>query len=340
MTDSPTVPLVALTRAGIVESLHRGAVCVADATGRIRWSVGDPEWMVHPRSSMKPFQAIPFVRTGAAARAEASPADLAIVQASHAGEPMHTERLTALLERCGLSTDDLRCGVHAPFHAPSRRAVAPRFTVLHHNCSGNHLALAAAARALDPDTEPGTYCDPAHPVNVEVQAAFAALAGVREDAIGVGIDGCGVPAFALPLRGAAVAAARLADPSHAPEPYREALRTLFTAAVAYPEMIGGSDRYETLLMRAVPGLFCKPGAEGFLMLAIAPTGDAPGLGVAIKIEDGDQKEPMRARPAVANAVVAALCGVAIDVLPASERVIRTSTGEPVGHVQLEFTPRA
>jgi L-asparaginase II len=63
-------------------------------------------------------------------------------------------------------------------------------------------------------------------------------------------------------------------------------RTVADAMRAYPEMMSGTDADDAVLMRGVPGLLSKGGAEGVHAVAV------PGIGaVALKIDDG----AMRAR---------------------------------------------
>jgi L-asparaginase II len=279
-----TETLVEVTRGGRMESEHRGAIAVVDAAGKLITHVGDVQLASYLRSSAKPFQLLPLVERGGADRFGLTSAELAVIAGSHSGEPRHVAAVQAILNKIGLNEDALQCGVHAPFNAESAKAlrVAGREpTVLHNNCSGKHAGM--LAQAVDRGLSPHDYLDPQHPVQVTIRQRFAELGGITFDEIGVGIDGCSAPCFAMPLRAAALACARLA------EGREDGLRRVARAMLDHPEMVAGEGRIDTDLMRAVPGrLLSKGGAEGYHgMGLIQPDGSA--WGIAIKIADGDGK---------------------------------------------------
>src|SRR5262249_8138012 len=131
--------LVELTRGPLVESVHRGAIAVSDARGRIKFAIGDVERPIFPRSALKPIQAVPLLETGAADRFGVSAAELALACASHSGEPQHTQLVAAWQTRIGCGVGDLACGPHRPLHEPTATAMilkGERWTALHNNCSG------------------------------------------------------------------------------------------------------------------------------------------------------------------------------------------------------------
>lgn len=204
-------PMVEVTRGRQVESVHRGGIAVVDAQGHLVASLGDPKERVFVRSSAKPFQALALVCSGAADAFGITEEELAVVCASHSGEPQHIELVTSLLRKTGLSASDLHCGIHPPFDAQARRAMAAAGeepTVLHNNCSGKHVGMLAAARHLGLPLS--GYVDPQHDVQVAIRGLLSFLAGMDPDDLGLAVDGCGVPTFYLPMRGFALAMARLA----------------------------------------------------------------------------------------------------------------------------------
>jgi L-asparaginase II len=205
------VPMVEVTRGRHVESVHRGAIAVVDAAGRLFASLGDPKEPVFVRSSAKPFQALALVCSGAADAFGITEAELAIVCASHSGEPQHVELVSSLMRKAGLKLSDLQCGVHPPFDLGARRALAAigeEPSVLHNNCSGKHAGMLAAARHLGLPLS--SYMDPEHDIQIAIRGLLAFLAGLDPDDVGVAIDGCGAPTYYLPLRGFALAMGRLA----------------------------------------------------------------------------------------------------------------------------------
>lgn len=288
-----TPPLTCLSRAGRVESVHRGAVAVAtgDRTLFTLGPVEAPE-LVFPRSALKPFQALPLLEEGLDLRFGLDAREIALTTASHGGDEQHVEVARSLLRKSGLPQSALLCGSHAPMDAAAARrlvrAGAP-FDELHHNCSGKHLGMLMVARHLGAPL--ATYIDPTHPLQVRIRDRLAQFAGLTPADLAVGIDGCSAPAFALPLLPLARAMARFADPTGLPEVTARAARRLFDAATAQPHFVSGARRIELAIARA-HGVrtFAKIGAEGVLALAIRPPRpDLPAVGIAIKVEDGAER---------------------------------------------------
>jgi L-asparaginase II len=282
--------LVEITRGDHVESRHRGSLAVVSASGEMVASVGDPDQVVFLRSAAKPFQLAPFVASGRfdsydfPAPVEA----LAIMAASHSGEDRHVRTVQALLRAGGLTREVLACGTHSPFD----RETAERLirdgepsSALRHNCSGKHTGMALHAKAAGWPIE--TYWHPDHPVQQQALKAVSTATGVAADEIWQATDGCGVVTFGVPMRAAAQAFARLADPgSLADEPLRGALERILDAMMANPELVGGERRQlDTALMRAAPRrLVSKGGAEGVQAVGIL---GQTAMGLVLKVEDGD-----------------------------------------------------
>ena len=274
--------LVEVTRGALVESVHRGSVAVVDADGKVRLTLGDIETPVYSRSSLKPMQAIPLVESGAAEAFGLSDEEVALACASHSGEPMHTERVSAWLKRLGLGDGDLACGVHASRNeqvaeAMIRRGEKP--TRIFNNCSGKHAGFLTVARHWDIATN--GYERISHPVQQAVAATLRELSDAKE--LPSGIDGCAAPNFAMPLAQFATAAARMAAPDKLEKERAAAARRILGAMVSHPELVSGTGRICAILMRACGGRAAvKAGAEGFYAGWVP---DA-GLGIAIKIDDG------------------------------------------------------
>ncbi|SBT48418.1 asparaginase [Micromonospora auratinigra] len=308
------VPLAEVVRSGFVEGLHRGSVVVLDAAGAPLTGAGDVASPIFPRSSSKPMQAVGMLRAGLPLT---EPADVALVAASHAGEEFHTERVTDLLRGAGLDEEALHCPPDLPFGEEAREAVlraggGPTRTRM--NCSGKHtgmlLTCLAAGWPLD------GYWRPGHPLQQRLTAAIEEFTGER--AAAVGVDGCGAPVLAVSLTGLARAFLRLVDA----EP-GTAARTVADAMRAYPELVGGTRADDTRLMRGVPGLLAKIGAEGVIAAAV------PGVGaVALKIDDG----ATRARMPVLVSALRRL-GVDAPVLAEYAELPLLGGGLPVGAVR-------
>ena len=273
----PYRPLVEYTRGGIVESFHAGAIAVVDAQGRLVASYGDPTAVVFLRSSAKPFQTLPLIESGAAEAFALPPREIALTCASHLGLDMHAETAASIQARIGASEHDLLCGTHEVLDRETARRLllagqAPGPN--RHNCSGKHSGMLVQARHRDLPL--ADYINPRHPVQQTILATFAEMVGLSPSQVVVGVDGCSAPNFAVPLLNAALAFARLADPSSLPPRRANALRTVFYAMTAYPEMVRGPGGLDTEVMRRRPGLLAsKGGAEATRAWASCPARCGP-----------------------------------------------------------------
>ncbi|HNR02863.1 MAG TPA: asparaginase [Anaerolineaceae bacterium] len=283
------VPLVETTRGGIVESIHYGAIAVCDATGALLASVGDPDAVVYLRSSSKPFQVLPLVEGGGMERFNLNERELAVMCASHSGTDEHVAVISGIQRKLGVSPADLLCGTHTPGDPRTAERMfrnGEENSTLRHNCSGKHTGMLAQALLYGEPIE--EYIDPRHPVQQRILRAFSEMTGVPLEEIILGTDGCSAPVFAVPLRAAAFAFARLADPSNLPEPRRAALQRIFKAMTSHPDIVAGPDTFDTSLMSACRGrVLTKGGAEGYQALAVLPAAGSGALGITLKISDGD-----------------------------------------------------
>ena len=303
--DAPV--LVEFQRGGPdrVETRHRGAVAVVDAGGRLVWHAGDPERAYALRSTAKPFQLLPLLLDGLdSGRGEdppLAPADLAIMMSSHNGESMHTERVAALLSHFHVDASALQCGAQAPALKADKEALVranQKATPLHCNCSGKHTNMLAVCSRRGWPLE--SYLDPDHPLQVRIRDIFATLVGQADVAFPHSIDGCSLPTFWLPLETLAHLFAYIAAPCAAPpvegRSIEAELNRLRAAGMQHPELVAGSGRLDTLLMRSLGGrIFAKTGAAGLYAAALPVGPRVPtALGIAIKVEDGDPTSRIRA----------------------------------------------
>lgn len=304
LTSPSYVPLVELTRGPIVESTHYGALVVCETAGNVIFSRGDPSTVAFLRSSSKPFQALPLVERGGMEHFGLTEEELAVMCASHHGTDYHVRVVSSLQRKVGVSAEDLLCGVHTPADSATANRMLLNHeenTPLRHNCSGKHSGMLAQA-CLGGFTA-ADYINPAHPVQQIILQTFSEMTGVPVKDILLGTDGCSAPVFAIPLVNAAHAFALLADPSNLPEPRRSALRRIFAAMTTYPNMVAGPTGFDTALMTVGKGkILSKGGAEGYQALALLPGAcgeGSPAYGITLKIADGDQSKPERARPVAA-----------------------------------------
>lgn len=306
----PYPPLFELTRGRIVESIHYGAIAVVDARGQLLYSYGDPQSVTFLRSSAKPFQALPFFEREGPAHFGLTQKEQALICASHEGSDEHVRTAEGIQGKTGVKESDLQCGIHMPGDAVAYKALIARGeqpTPNRNNCSGKHTGMLAHAKMRGLPQE--TYLQLEHPIQQDILAALADMSQYPRERIEVGIDGCSAPNFAMPLSNAALAYARLCDPTGLPEKRAAAARQITTAMTSHPEMISGPGEFDCRLMQVGNGnIVCKRGAEGFQALGLMPGfagPGTPGIGIAFKVSDGDllfrtiDIEPLnRVRPAV------------------------------------------
>jgi L-asparaginase II len=325
-------PLVRVFRGALEESVHRGALVVWER-GRATIVRGDRDRLVYYRSASKPLQALEVVAGGAADAYGLSPSEIAIAAGSHNAEPRHVEAARSILRKAGLDESALRCGGHRSVNSDvafAQRRDGVAITSIVSNCSGKHAAMLAASKHAGAPLE--TYLDPDHPVQRAIRGHVATFAAV--DGVHVGIDGCGAPAFAVPLEAMARSIARFAAPDDAvPAPLAAAARRVADAMLRHPEMIAGLERFDTDLMASAPGVLAKAGAEGVHVVAVPER----ALGLAVKVDDGSD----RGYRAVVVEVLRRL-GVLADGVADGLRerhapaVVRNLAGAPVGRLVLAF----
>ena len=335
-------PLVEVRRGDIVESRHRGHIIAVDADGHVVARLGAPEMVTYLRSSAKPFQSMPLVATGAADRFGFAEREIAIACGSHSGEPIHEATVAGMLRKIGLDESALKCGVHEPFNREVANAMRERgepFRVLQNNCSGKHAGLLALALHLGAPIE--TYDQLDNPVQQAIAETVAQFAGVARAELAIGVDGCGVPVFGVPVEAMALMYARLVvPPPDYAAPTRTACERIVRAVTTYPELVGGAgERLDTEVMRATRGrVVSKIGAEGVYTACVRPSAQWPrGLGLALKIEDG---ENLRARPTVVIESLRQL-GVLdetalVALAPYARFDVRNHRGDLVGEVRAAF----
>ena len=279
-------------RGNLVENTHAAHVAVVDAEGRVIYAFGDPSRMTLARSAAKPAQALAVLETGALERFGFDDADLALICASHSGEPRHIERTRAMLAKAQVTEAELRCGGHAPLSDAVwkewiRRDFTP--TGVCSNCSGKHAGMLAGAQALGAAV--ADYHLPEHPLQVRVKRTVAELCDLPENGVQWATDGCNLPTPAFPLDRLARLFMKMANADTQTTdtaPRSLALARIYRAMTAYPELVAGDGRFCTTLMQAFDGdLVGKVGADASYAIGVRATGTRGPLGIAVKVEDGN-----------------------------------------------------
>ncbi len=290
---------------------------MCDADGALVESGGDAGELAWVRSSAKPFQALPLVASGAADSLVLTGEELAIACGSHCGEEAHVAAARSILRKAGLSEADLESGAHYPLSRSAANALVragEKPGAVHGNCSGKHAGMLALCVYRGYETE--GYRDRDHPLQREILSAVGAMCGIEEKEIAVGGDGCGAPAFALPLRSLATGFARL-NAGKAPEPFANAASRIREAMREHPFMVAGTGMLDTRLMRGSQ-VVCKSGAEG-----IFAAGLPDGMGIVIKVSDGSAR-------AVEPVALSLLERLGVSPPPERETSVTDLHGEAVG----------
>ncbi len=280
-------PLIGITRGELIESVHHVAACAVDASGDLVYALGELDVPIYLRSTAKPFIAAAVIAAGARERFDLEPQEIAVMAASHSGEPFHVEAVRSILRKIGLTESALQCGAHAPYNAAAasalgRDGIAP--SPVHNNCSGKHAGILALCAIVD--ANPATYLDPRNPAQQRILAFCGRMSGAGLEDLPIGVDGCGIPVYAVTLRAAALSFMRLATLGGVEAQDADALRVVRDAMVQYPQYVSGTGEFDARLMQAANGaVACKGGAEGVHGTAVIDR----GVGLACKIVDGSSR---------------------------------------------------
>lgn len=276
--------LVHVTRGDLVESIHRGHIAVVDTSGKSAYSFGCPDTVTFIRSAAKPVQVLPLIESGAVEHFNFTTEEIAVMTGSHSGEPYHVQTITNILQKIKLPVTALQCGIHPPFHRPSAKILTEaghKPNELHNNCSGKHSAM--LAMCVYKGWPIDTYLDINHPVQQLNLKTISELSNVQAENIFVGVDGCSVPVFGMPLSAMALIYARLVHPDGLPKTRQESISYVTKVMMKHPEMVAGTGRICTEMMTNAPGkILAKAGAEAVYCMGLPEK----GLGIALKVEDG------------------------------------------------------
>ncbi len=277
--------LLHYTRAGHVENIHRGDIVIVNCAGDIVHSVGNAHLPMFWRSAAKPFQALPFVKNGGLDKYNISDEELAILVSSHSGEENHVALVRGILKKLGVDETVLDCGVLRPMNGKAYKKLllaGEPITAVHNQCSGKHSQIIALAIMLGVPVE--GYIRPDHPAQKLIFKHVAMASKMPEDKLEIGIDGCGVPVFYLPLYNMALAYARLSTPKLGDwNDYEIAATKIRDAMSKFPQVVSGTGRIDLAVPEITNGrIIAKIGADAVYCLAVKDE----NLGIAFKIEDG------------------------------------------------------
>ncbi len=271
-----------VTRGGITECILRGDIVVVDSKGSILYFHGDPSKEAFIRSAAKPLQTLEVFRRGAAEKYKFSNEELSIMCGSHYGEEFHTKTVLNILNKIGTPQRELKCGeVHSmkPSIAAKQLKAGIDPSPFFSCCSGKHGAMLSICKSMGWESE--GYYKEEHPVQEGILETVAHMSGMKKREIGIGIDGCGVPVFSMPIYNMALAYARFSagrDPV-----YGEWSKRIYDAMADAPEMLAGTEGFCSDLTRVARGkLVAKLGADGVYCIGVKDL----AIGIALKIESG------------------------------------------------------
>lgn len=287
---------VVTSRGTVTESTHLVHAAIVCSNNNLLYKVGNPNRQTLLRSAAKPAQTVAILEA-CNETFTFSPADLALMSASHSSEPRHITHASAILDAVGASESDMRCGGHPALNAAVNKSwIRSDFTPspLCNNCSGKHAGMLGGAKALGAGF--ADYHLPTHPMQQRVKTVVQELSGADAAEIQWAVDGCNLPAPAMPLHRMAAMYARFADAAvNAPDARTQNMKRVFEAMYTHPELVGGEKRFCTELMTAYGGLLVgKLGADGCYGVGIRESEctrnlgvSKGGVGIAVKIEDGN-----------------------------------------------------
>ena len=308
-----SVPIAQLVRNGFVEGVHYGSAVVLNADGSIQWSMGDVESQIFPRSCNKLMQGLAMVRAGVPLNGRL----LALACASHSGEQIHIDGVHDILNAANVDVDSLQCPVDFPLDEVEKDSLLAQGlekSRLHMNCSGKHAAMLFTCVLNGWDT--ATYLELDHPLQQACKAVVEECTG--ETVEHIGIDGCGAPLMSTSLTGLARSFAKFAGPNADPDQ-----KKIADAIRSFPEYESGTRRDDFLLMKGVPGLLAKIGAE-----AVYGIGLPDGRALALKIDDGAD----RARIVAGATILRDVMGVTADIIEKQTSIEVLGGGKPVGAI--------
>lgn len=335
-------PLAISTRNNRIEAVYEGSIAVVDSEGRLIDSVGDPAYGTYARSAIKMVQAIPVIETGAADRFGLTDAELALCCASHTGTDYHIKGVQSILSKIGLGEGALKCGGHLPEDRGMRERLIrleANPTALYNNCSGKHAGMLAACVAADWPVD--SYLEEEHPLQKRILELVADYSGLEESEIGLGIDGCSLPTYFMPLSSLALMAARFmarAGDPWTPVPERSEGtpdRRLLEAINRHPEMIQSEEGFDAVLIRSIDELcYAKRGAMGVMIVGIYTREHGP-IGIGLKTEDGDN----RVMPVIVTSLLEHLNLLSPEektkLAPYQSEPVKNWAGTVVGEVKAE-----
>lgn len=272
-------------RGDILENIHMGVICGINENGEVIYSVGDEKLLTFLRSAAKPFQAIPVIEHGVVEEFGLTSKEAALFAASQRGETYHIQALDSILSKTKIAEEQFFCSASYPLNEQPKadyHRLKGEKRKLYHNCSGKHIGFLALSKKLGYEMK--EYWKLKHPIQQLSLEAMAEMADYPKEEIGIGIDGCGFPVYAMPLENIAQAYLKLACPDLIPNvKMREAASKVAGYMNNHPEMIASHDFICSVLL-IDSNIVAKGGAKGVYGFALKKE----RLSFALKVLDGSE----------------------------------------------------
>ena len=276
--------LVEVYRNKVLESFHRGVICIVDREGKVIYSEGDVQQICYPRSAMKLIQVMPLLELGGIERFGFTLEEIAVMCGSHNAEPEHLRVVNSILQKIGLDKENLKCGSQYPTSKKDadeliRKSEKPHH--IHNNCSGKHAGMLALCKLLNVEID--DYLNPSHPIQTLILQYVEEMYEYPKDKMVTALDGCSAPIYSIPIYNQALAFKNLTATAFYTPKRKLACKTIVEAMSTYPFMVAGSKRYCSDMMKICGSrIIGKTGAEGVFCMSLLQE----QMGVCIKIDDG------------------------------------------------------
>ncbi|MFZ2330063.1 MAG: asparaginase [Atribacterota bacterium] len=284
-------PLIKIFRGKLIENIYRGDIAVVNQNGNLLYSIGNPQKVTYWRSAAKPIQVFPVIYSGASRKYRFTEEEIAILASSHNGEEKHIKLVYDVLKKIKIDEKYLQCGICPPVYKPKTNALRKakiKLSPVYNPCSGKHTAMLTLCQFFGWSIKDYYRID--HPVQQMILEDISSMCQYPKEKIYIGVDDCGVPVFGLPIEYMSNAYARIANWEILNKKYKKIAKKVFLSMVRNPYIIGGTDRFDTDLMKVANGnLLAKSGADGVFCIGIRKEGTHLGMGITTKIESGNIK---------------------------------------------------
>ncbi len=276
-----------ISRSNVIESTHKIKILLTNCKGEVILSSGNDNDYIYPRSSIKIFQAIPFIRSNLQSDFKFNSKCIALSCSSHRGESFHLKELNNWFKKIGINRTDLKCGIHSPLNIKANEKLLwsnKKANELHNNCAGKHLAMITSCINNNYDID--GYLDFEHPHQKNIRDIFKKFSNKEIQKKNFGIDGCSAPQYAFKIKDIAKMLSNLIKSYENNFNYSSEVKLLINSVILNPNYIGGTDSLDSnIMLIGNKKIFCKGGAEGVFLFADLKK---QIVGV-IKIIDGNER---------------------------------------------------